>query len=198
MLILSTTYTLFLKFWQERRKKRRAWYKSYLKHLLSTFCDLLTFTETANQNYFRSAILSTSHVLMSDIWSQTSDVRCLNSVVRSLMSHVWYDVRRLISDIWYQTSDIRHHTSHIRRLTSNIYHTSDVCPLSWNVWHQMSAIRQMFDVRCLMCDVCDVWNQMSDSTRLKSDVWSQMSDVRRLMLGVWSQTSDVTCLTQAA
>ena len=123
---------------------------------------------------------------MSDVWIQLSEVWCHMS-----------DVRRLISDIWYQISDITHPTSHIRRLTSNIYHTSDVCPLSWNVWHQMPGICQMFDVRCLMCDMCDVWSQMSDSTRLKSHVWSQMSDVRRLMLGVWSQTSDVTCLTQA-
>ena len=133
-------------------------------------------------------------------WCQTFDLRRLMSDVWIQLSEVWChmsDVRRLISDIWYQISDIRHPTSHIRRLTSNIYHTSDVCPLSWNVWHQMPGICQMFDVRCLMCDMCDVWSQMSDSTRLKSHVWSQMSDVRRLMLGVWSQTSDVTCLTQA-
>ena len=116
--------------------------------------------------------------LISDV-CQMSELSCQKS-----------DVTCLMSDVWSQISDIRHHTSHIRRLTSTIYHTSDVCPLSWNVWHQMSGICQTFHVRCLMCDMCDVWNQMSDSTRLKSDVWCPTSDVRCLISNVWCHMSN--------
>ena len=130
---------------------------------------------------------------MSDIWSQTSDVRCLNSVVRSLMSHVWCqtsDLRYLISDLWYQTSYITHqtsdikHISHIRRLSSLMKRlTSDAWYMS-NVWCPMS------DVWYVWCMKSDVWQHTSEVTCLISDVWCPTSDVRCLISNVWCHMSN--------
>ena len=58
------------KFWQERGDEKRAWYKSSLKRLRPTFFYWWTFTETANQNYFRSAILASSRACSTAVKEQ--------------------------------------------------------------------------------------------------------------------------------
>ena len=104
--------------------------------------------------------------LMSDVWHQTSGIRCHMSDIRCLMSDVTSDVRRLMSDdrrlmsyAWCLMFVWCHQMSDDRRLMSY-------------VWYQSSDGRRLIlDVRCKMTDV----------VCLKSDVWCQISDVRHPM-----------------
>ena len=56
------SFRFLIKFSRERGNEKRALYKSSLKRLQPPFFDCFTFTETANQNFFRSTILKSSRM----------------------------------------------------------------------------------------------------------------------------------------
>ena len=98
---------------------------------------------------------------MTEVWCQTSDVRCL-------MTDVWWqmsDNRCLMSDVWWQMVYVG-------------------CLMSY-LWWQMS------DVRRLMCDKCmipDVRRLVSD-TSMMSHARHQTFDT--IDMYIWHYTSDV-------
>ena len=131
--------------------------------------------------------------LMSVVWFQTCDVKCLMSGVK----HQTPDIR-----VWHQTTNIRLHTLDIRCLRSYIIrltldnrrqttNVSDIRCLSSDFWHQTFDIRcltldskhQTSEIRSLTSDVL-VWHQTSD-------VWHGTTNIRRHTSDTIHQTSDI-------
>ena len=112
--------------------------------------------------------------VISDVWYQTSDMRCLTSDNK----HHWHqtsdiryrtwDMRRLITVIWqqtsghitvirgltsyncYQTSDIRHQTSNNSYITYHKILRHQKSDKNYN-WHHITVIRRLIlDIRRLI------------------------------------------------
>ena len=143
-----------------RQQTSDIWYQIYdIRRLLSYNCY-----QTSDVRY------------MSDVWNQTSHIRCL----------IW-DMWHQITVIWQQKSDIRRLTlynvyqktdvwCHIRRLisdTSCCHQTSDNSYITYNIRCLMSFVSYgKSDV------ISDVWYQAPD------DVCCHITVIRHLMLYV--------------
>ena len=142
--------------------------------------------------------------LMSYVWYQTSDVSCPISDIRRLMFGVWYrisdvnDVCYLISDISCQMSDITLQIWH--QMSDNSYYDSRRLILYVVLYslHLTLDIRHhiITVIRRLISDIIsDMWY---DIRCLISDKWHQTSDisyVTRLESDVWLQMSDKSYIT---
>ena len=142
-------------------------------------------------NYlFQSQKLSYHYYSLSDVWCLLSDVRRLMSGLWCLMSEVWCllsNVRRLMYDVLCLLSDVRRLTSGVWWLVSRVRRLmSEVCCLmsdTWclsHVWCHTGDVRSlMYDLRRLMPDVSDDWC-MHDVWCLVFIVWCQTLDIRHL------------------
>ena len=114
---------------------------------------------------------------------KSADVCCHITVIRRLMSYVWYQT----SDVSYPISDIRClmsmmfvvwcQTSHVRCLISNVRY--DIRCLMF--YYITSDFRHPTSYNCYQTS--DVWYQTSDMT---SNVWYQTNDIRHLILVMMS------------
>ena len=143
---------------------------------------------------------------MSDVWNQTSHIRCLiwdmwhqitvilqqKSDIRRLTSHnfyqktdVWCHIRRLISDTscCHQTSDNSYITYNIRCLMSFVsYRKSDVIS---DVWYQTPD--DVLSYNCYQTSdvICYVITVIRRLMSMMFVFWYQMSHVRCLISDLW-------------